>query len=259
MQTDEPGTNDSNGTAQSNLNGKWPPSIVRLMLAALVTTGLGLVVLKTMYPIFSVPEEIINFPEQSPRWMYERLDKTKSEVDGKNFMLVFGVTGALFGALSVAFAFGPKAIKAIVVGLVAAGGLGVLGAYVSNLMFNNMVLTSGKDLVFMGVTLDSMKQSIVGYALLWGLVGLGVGLGIGISRSLSKAVVAGISGLAGGIVGGMMFVILTAQFSVGTLMNRLLPYGFGTQAVWLALFTLMIAVCIALGTGEKQPKKNVPK
>lgn len=255
MQPEEQGVNDSNSAADSTIQVAWPPSLMRLILGALLTAGLGFAVLKTLYPIFEVPEELVNFPEQSPRWMYERLDKAKSQVDGKNFMLVFGIVGAIFGASSVALAFGARAIKAMVLAIVGAAALGVLGAFLSNWMFNNLRETSGKELLIMGIGIDSMKQTIIGYALLWGLIGLGVGVGIGSARGASKLVAAGISGLCGGVLGAMLYVILIAQLSAGTMMNQVIPYTNSSQAIWLTLFTLAISTCIVLGTGEKKPKQ----
>lgn len=255
MQPEERSVNDLNDLAQSKWRGIWPPSLLRLVLGALVAVGLGYVVLKTMFPIFVVPLEIATFPEQSPLWMYERLDKAKHEVDGKNYSVVFGLIGAILGASSVVFAFGTKSIRAILIAIVASALLGVVGANLSNWLFNNMRATSGTDAIIMGIALDGMKQSIVGYSLLWGPIGLGVGLGIGSIRGVGKSLVAGISGLCGGVLAAMTFVILMAQFSIGTVMNRVVPDGTVSQVIWLALFPIVIAVCIALGSGEKKPKE----
>ncbi len=254
MKTPEQPASDSYGPTPSELRAGWPPNILRLVLGAALAAGLGFVVLKTMLPIFVVPVEIATFPEQSPLWMYERLDKAKFEVDGKNFSVVFGLIGAVLGASCAAFSFGAKSVKAIVIAALGAAVMGVVGANLSNAMFNNMRATSGNDMMIMGIALDGMRQSIIGYSLLWGLIGLGVGLGIGSYRGVGKALVAGIAGLCGGIVGAMLYVILIAQLSIGNSMNTVLPFSSNSQAIWLATFTLMIAVCIALGTGEKRPK-----
>ena len=254
MQSEEQPVSDSNSPHKSNLLGVWPPSLLRILLGAVLAAGLGYVVLKTMYPIFVVPVEIATFPEQSPLWMYERLEKVKSEVDGKNYSVVFGILGAIFGASCVVFSFGARSVKAIFIALVGAAAMGVVGAYLSNWMFYNMRATSGKDALIMGIALDGMKQSIIGYSLLWGLIGLGVGLGIGSVRGVGKSLVAGISGLCGGILAAMIYVVLTAQFSIGTTMNQVAPNGNLSQAIWLALFTVVIVVCIALGSGEKRRK-----
>ena len=216
--------------------------------------GLGYIVLKTMYPIFVVPVDIANVGEGSPIAVYQRLDKAKFEVDGKNLSIVFGVIGAVFGVSCVVFSFGIRSVKAIAVAVVGSAAMGVVGANLSNRMFNNLRETSGKDLPIMGITLNSMWQTTLGYALLWGLIGLGVGLGIGSVRGVGKSLVAGISGLCGGVLGAMLYVVLTAQFSIGTTMNRVIPDGNTSQAIWLVLFSVVIAVCIALGSGEKRRK-----
>ena len=254
MQSQEQPVSDSNSPTQSNLREVWPPNILRLVLGAVIAAGLGYIVLKTMFPIFVVPVEIATFPEQSPLWLYERLDKAKVEVDGKNFSIVFGVIGAILGISCVVFAFGARSLKSIVIAAIGAGGLGAAGAFLSNWMFNNMRTNSGRTAMIMGVSLDGMMQSIVGYALLWGLIGMGVGVGIGSIRSFLKSLVAGVSGFCGGVLGAMLYVFLTAQISIGTVMNRVYPLGNASQAVWLALFTVLVAVCIALGSGEKRRK-----
>ena len=254
MQSEEQPVSDSNSPTKSNLRGDWPPNFLRLVLGAVFAAGLGYIVLKTMHPIFVVPVEIATFPEQSPLWLYERLDKANFDVDGKNFSIVFGVIGAIFGASCVVFSFGARSVYAIVIAVVASAAMGVVGANLSNWMFNNLRATSGKDLLIMGITLDGMRQTILGYSLLWGLIGLGVGLGIGSVRSVGKSLVAGISGLCGGVLGALLYVFLTAQFSIGTTMNRVFPADNTSQAIWLVLFTVLIAVCIALGSGEKRRK-----
>ena len=254
MRPEEQPVSDSDSPTQSNPREVWPPSFMRLVLGAVVAAGLGYVVLKTVYPTFVVPIDIAVFPEQSPLWMYERLDKAKYEVDGKNFSILFGVIGAILGASCAGFSFGARSVKAIVIAAVGAAALGVLGANLSNWMFDNMRVNSGKDMHMMGITLDSMGQAILGYALLWGLIGLGVGVGIGSVRGVGKSLVAGIAGLCGGALGAMLYVVLTAQFAIGTTMDRVLPYSNTGQAFWLGLFPIVIAVCIALGSGEKRRK-----
>ncbi len=257
MQSDAKSTSDSSQPIPIGGSANWPPSIVRLVVGALVAAGLSFLVLKTLFPTFVVPTEILAVPEQGPTWVYERLEKAKYEVDGKNFALVFGISGALLGVCCVLFAFGAKSIKAILVGAVASGGFGVLGAFLSNWMFNTMRLNSGKSTILLGISLDGMAQSILGYALLWSFIGLGVGLGIGAVRSIGKSVIAGVSGFVGGALGAMLYVILTSQISIGTVMNQVLPTGTVPQVIWLVFFMLVIAGCIALGSGEKRPKKGV--
>ena len=257
MQSKEQPASDTYNPTQSNRSSDWPPSLLRLVLGAAVAAGLGYAVLKTMYPIFVVPLEIATFPEQSPAWMYERLEKAQYEIDGKNLSIVFGVIGAIFGASCVVFSFGARSGMAFAFAIVGSACTGVAGAFLSNWMFNNMRANSGKNATIMGVSLDGMSQSIIGYSLLWGLIGLSVGLGIGSVRGVRKTLVAGVSGLVGGTLGAMLYVILISQFSIGTTMNRVLPNGDTSQAIWLLLFTVTIAVCIALGTGEKRQKRTV--
>ena len=254
MQSKKQPVSDSNSPTKSNLRGDWPPNFLRLVFGAVFAAGLGYMVLETMHPIFVVPVEIATFPEQSPLWLYERLDKANFDVDGKNFSIVFGVIGAIFGASCVVFSFGARSVYAIVIAVVGSAAMGVVGANLSNWMFNNLRATSGKDLLIMGITLDGMRQTILGYSLLWGLIGLGVGLGIGSVRGVGKSLVAGISGLCGGVLGALLYVVLTAQFLIGTTMNRVFPADNTSQAIWLVLFTVLIAVCIALGSGEKRRK-----
>ena len=256
MQSKVQPVNDSKSRTKTNLFEDWRPNFLRLVLGVMFAAGLSYVVLKTLHPVFVVPKDIGDVPEASPLWLYERHDKAKFEVDGKNFSIVFGVIGAIFGASCVVFSFGTRSVYAIVVAVVGSAALGVLGANLSNWMFNNLRETSGKDLVIMGITLDSMGQTIVGYASLWCLIGLGVGLGFGSARGIGKSLVGGISGFCGGFLGALIYVFLTAQFSVSASMNRVFPLDNMSLAVWLVLFTVVIAVCIALGSGEKRRAKK---
>lgn len=254
MQPEEQPVSDLAEPTASDLHGVWPPSLLRLVLGAVVAAGLGYVLLKAVHPIFVVPIDIAVISEQAPLWMFERLDKAKYAVDVKNYSILFGVIGATLGASCVVACFGLRSIKAIVIAVVGSAALGVLGANLSHWMFNNLRVNSGKDMKLIGVTLDGMWQAIVGYALLWGLIGLGVGLGVGSVRSIGKSLGAGISGLLGGALGAMVYVVLTARFFIGTTMDRVLPYNSTGQAIWMGLFPLLIAICIALGSGEKRRK-----
>ena len=235
----------------------WPPSILRLVAGAMIAAAISFVVLKTMYPIFVLPEDIAKVPEQAPIEVYQKHDKAQYEADGKNYSIVFGIAGAVFGVCSVLFTFGPKSIKALSVAFICAGGFGAVGAFLSNWMFNNMRATSGRNAKLMGIPMDSMTQSIVGYSLVWSFIGLGVGLGIGAARGFSKSLVAGISGFVGGALAAMLYVIFTAQFFIRTTMNQVIPNGDVSQAIWLVLFAVVIAACIALGSGEKRKKDSV--
>jgi hypothetical protein len=86
---------------------------------------------------------------------------------------------------------------------------------------------------------------------------LGVGLGIGAARGFSKSLVAGISGFVGGALAAMLYVIFTSQFFRQITMNQVIPYGDVSQAIWLVVFAVVVAACIALGSGEKQKKSSV--
>lgn len=254
---DEQPVSDSNSPTPADAPGIWPPSFLRLVLAAVVVAALGFVVLKALYPIFVVPIEIAAFPEQSPDWMFERLEKAKFEVEVKNLSLAFGIIGAIFGVSCVVFAFGARSARAIAIALIGTAAMGVAGANLSNLIFQHVRVTAGETMRILSVTLDAMGQAILAYALLWGLIGLGVGIGLGSARSASKALVAGISGLCGGVLGAMLYVVLTAQFFIRTTMDRVVPYNDMGTAIWMGLFTLAIAICIALGSGERKPKRVV--
>ena len=87
MQSEEQSVSDLNSSTKSNLRGHWPPSFLSLVLGAVFAAGLGYIVLKTMYPIFVVPEDIANVGEGSPIEVYQRFDKAKFEIDGKNLPL----------------------------------------------------------------------------------------------------------------------------------------------------------------------------
>jgi hypothetical protein len=262
MQTAEQPIGKSNGFIEINRRTDWPPRFLRLVLGAVFAAGLGFVVLKAMYPVFVLPVDVATVPEQAPIEVYQKYDQAKHELDGKNYSVVFAIIGAVLGASCTVCAFGFKSIRALLVATVCSAILGGIGAQLSNEMFNFMRANSGRNISLMGVSFDGMKQSIVGYSLLWGLIGLGVGLGIGSHHGFRKTIVAGISGLLGGVVGAMIFVILTAQVSISTTMNQTLPIHGQTQVVWMVLMGIAIAGCIAMGTGEKKEKgatKSVEK
>lgn len=261
MQSEEKPISDSRPPTQSDVDAplgvaNWPPNILRLVFGAIVAAALSFIVLKTIHPVFVLPEDIAKVPEQAPIEVYEKHDKAQYEADGKNYSVLFGIAGALFGLSSVLLTFGPKSLKALSVAVVSAGGLGVVGAYLSNWMFNNMRSTSGRSGTLMGIPMDSI-QSIAGYSLVWSFIGLGVGLGIGATRGFSKSLVAGISGFVGGALAAMLYVIFTAQFFMRTTMNQVIPYDDVSQAIWLVVFAVVIAICISLGSGEKRKKISV--
>jgi hypothetical protein len=254
MQPEEQPISDVINSTKTDLRGVWPPKLLRLVVGAVCAAVLGFVVLKTMYPIFVVPMEIARVLENDPVWKYDRLDKAQFAVDSKNYSIVFGVIAAVFAASGSLCSFGARSITALLIAVVGAAAMGVLGANLSHGVFHYMSKHSGEDMLLMGFTLDSMKQSILGYSLLWGLIGAGVGVGIGSVCGMGKSLVAGISGLCGGVLAALLYVLLTAQFFLDIKMNRVLPYNGADQAILLGVFTLVIAVCIALGCGERRPK-----
>lgn len=247
--------NESNSPNQSNKPTNWPPSLLRLVLGAVVAAGLSYILMKTIYPIFIVPPEIAFVPETAPLEAQLKLEATEFIVDGKNFSVFFAIIGAILATCCVVFSFGARSVAVIVIAALAAAALGCAGANLSNWMFTNLRLTSGKELLIMGVTLDGIKQTLVGFASLWCLIGLGVGIGVGAMHSASKSLVAGIAGFCGGALAAMMYVVLTMQFSIGTTMNRVFPLDDMRLAIWLLLFQVAIASCIALGLGERISKK----
>lgn len=239
---------------QSDSRRNWPPNILRLVLGAVVAAGLGWVTLKNFYPIFVIPPEIAILPDPPPTVAVEKLEKFQYVVDGKNYSIVFGIIGAIFGISCVVFSFGVRSSKAIIVGSVGTAVLGIVGANLSHFIFHRLRTTSGSDWLIMGIKLDGMAQTILGYAMLWGLIGLGVGIGIGTVRSAGKSMVAGISGFFGGVLASMTYVLLTSQFSPNAAMNSVFPSDATPQAIWLVLFCVVIATCIALGSGERKPE-----
>lgn len=232
----------------------WPPKLPLTVLGALVAVGIACLIMKTMYPIFVVPEDIAILPDPPPTAAVLKLEKAQFSVDAKNFSILFGLIGAVFGASCVLFTFGIRSIKAIVIGAIAAGALGVVGANLSNLMFTRLRASSNGDLLVMGLKIDSMMQNILGYGVLWGLIGLGVGIGIGSVRTFGKSVVAGTAGLVGGLLAAMVYVLLVAQLTPNAVMSHVFPLDITSQAIWLLMFMVLIAAAIPLGTGEKRAK-----
>ena len=243
---------DATHDASGNSGVAWPPKLLRVLSGALVATVIACLVIKFMYPIFTVPEEIAILPDPPPTAAVLKLEKAQFAVDAKNFSIVFGTIGTILGAAIVLFAFGTRSIKAVANGAVSSALLAIAGANLSNWMFTNLRSTSNSDMLLMGITIDAMTQTIIGYALLWGLIGLGAGLGMGSVRSVSKSISAGVAGFLGGTLAAMIYVLLVAQFTPNAAMSYVFPLDFVSQAIWLLLFMVMIAAAIALGTGEKR-------
>lgn len=254
MQSQSP-ANESSNINQSKVHTHWPPGLGRLVLGSVIAAGLSFALIKAAYPIFLVPPEIARIPENAPIEVQWRLEATEYIVDGKNFSLFFALIGAILAASCIIVSFGAKRVSVILIGVLVAAALGCLGANLSNWMFTNLRLTSAKELTLLGVTLDGVKQTIVGFGSLWCLIGLGVGIGVGAMHSVSKAMVAGIAGFSGGAVAAMMYVVLTMQLSIRTTIDRVFPFDNMQLAIWMLLFPVAIAICIALGLGERKPKK----
>ena len=244
---------DSIKERTTEAEGAWPPNLLRLVLGALIGVGFACLALKTLYPIFVVPEDIAILPDPPPTAAVVKLEKAQFAVDAKNFSVLFGLIGATFGAACVLCAFGTRSIKAAAISGLAAASFGVVGANFSNWMFTRLRATSHGDLTVLGVKLDSMMQVILGYGVLWGLIGFGVGVGIGSVRT-GKSLVAGVAGFFGGFLAAMVYALLVAQLTPNATMSHVFPVDFTSQAVWLAIFMVLIAAAISLGTGEKRAK-----
>ncbi len=63
-----------------------------------------------MYPLFVVPEDIAILPDPPPTAAVVKLEKAQFAVDAKNFSVLFGLIGAVFGAACVlcTFVFDPS-------------------------------------------------------------------------------------------------------------------------------------------------------
>lgn len=248
-----PEANQSSKPEESVISN-WPPSLARLVLGALFAAGLSFALLKFGYPVFQVPPEIAYVPETAPIEAQWKLEAAEFVVDGKNFSLFFALIGAILAASCVVFSFGFKRVSVILIAVLASAALGYLGANLSNWMFTNLRLSSSKELIFWGFTLDGVKQTIIGFGSLWCLIGLGAGIGVGAMHSVGKSLTAGIAGFCGGAVAAMLYVILTMQLSIGTTMNRVFPLDDSRLAIWLVVFQVAIGACIALGLGERKRK-----
>lgn len=244
----------SNSAEVELRSNKWPPSIFKLCIAGLIAGCVGFAIMKFVHPLFILPDELARVPEQAPIEVYQKHDQAQYELDGWNYAILFALAGSLLGGCCVVLCFGFKATKALVSGVVCAGVLGAVGALLSNWMFNNMGQLNGQNATLMGISMDGMTQSIVGYALLWSMIGLGAGIGVGIANGAKKATLAGVSGFIGGILASMVYVIVTAQVSIGTIMNTVVPMGDISQVLWFILFPGLVVLCIGLGSGEKRKK-----
>lgn len=240
--------------ASIDTDGVWPPRLGRIVLGALLAGAISWLILKSVYPIFEVPPEIALLPDPPPTEALVALEKAQYAVDSQNFSITFGLTGAVLGACSAVFAFGAKGLRPLLIGAIAAAALGVVGANLSNEIFTKFRWGGGNDRVVLGITLDPMKQAMLGYASLWGLIGLGVGIGIGALRGGAKMVTAGIAGLAGGFVTAMLYVIILGQLSPNASMSQVFPPNTSAQVIWFLVFCVGIAATIALGTGERAKK-----
>ncbi len=90
---------------------------------------------------------------------------------------------------------------------------GVVGVNFSNWMFTRLRTTSHADLWVWGIKLDSMFQVILGYGVLWGLIGLGLGLGIGSVANNGQVALGGSGRIRGGLLAAMIYVLLVAQLA----------------------------------------------
>ncbi len=240
----------------SGADGIWPPRLGRIVFGALLAGGIGWVILKSVYPIFEVPPEMAILPNPPPTEKIIELEKVQYAIDGQNFSIVFGLTGAVLGAYCAVFAFVAKGLRPLLIAAIAAGALGVVGANLSNEIFTRIRLTSGSDRVLLGITFDAMKQAILGYASLWGLIGLGVGVGVGSFRGGAEMVTSGIAGLAGGFVTAMLYVLGVGQLSPNESMSHVFPLGSSSQVIWFLVFCMGIAAAIALGSGENAKRQD---
>ncbi len=247
-------SSDQSLPASTDSDGVWPPRLGRIVLGALLAGGIGWMILNSVYPIYEVPPEIAILPDPPPTEKVLELEKAQYAVDRQNFSIVFALTGAVLRACCAGFAFGAKALRPLLIAAIAAAALGVVGANLSNELFTKIRLTSGSDRVLLGITLDSMKQTILGYSSLWGLIGLGVGIGVGAFRGGAKMVTAGIAGLAGGLVIAMLYVLIVGQLLPNATMSHVFPPDTSSQVIWFLVFSAGIAATIALGTGEKAKK-----
>ena len=232
----------------------WQPSVVRLVCGGLVGSLIGLAIYKGIYPIFSVPFEVSNVPSPTPAPALEKLEAYQFRVDCQNYSIVFGLTG-----LAVGFVCALLALKDQVKGMILAGALGgifsAIGGFQAATFVKTIRQTGAGDIVIMGITLDSMVQSILAQAAIWGLMGLGVGTGIGIAGGgLMTGIKAGISGFVGGVFAAAAFIIFSAFAFPASSSSYVVPLALVEQVIMMVLGGICIGGAIGIGFRQRVEK-----
>jgi hypothetical protein len=240
--------------------------IVMLLVLALISGAIFFFVAQVVLPIFECPEEL-RVPMPPPEIAVAR-EKAMSLARMQNASVAGGLLGLLLGLLlgvgeAAARRAGSSAFTRVGVGAVLATVLGGLGGLLGQLVIEQLMYAEA----VVPITRTTVAE-IVGL----GLLGLGVGLAVGLVAASGRTVA---SYAAGGAVAGVLAGALFPT-ACAVLFHRvktdgiLIPGGVlggRVELAGLALWTLMIVLCIALllpfagrqrnsGTAAKQPEKT---
>ncbi len=229
----------------------WQPSIVRVVCGGLVGSLIGLAIYKGIYPIYTIPFEVSNVPSPVPAPALEKLEAYQYRVDCQNYSIVFGLTG-----LAVGIVCALAALKDQVKGVIFAGALGGIlsgvGGMQAAMIVKTIRQTGAGDIVILGITFDSMTQSILAQAAIWGLMGLGVGAGIGIASGGTMAgIKIAIFGFVGGVFAAAAFIVLSAFAFPASSSSFVVPLAFMEQVIMMVIGGICIGGAIGVGLRKR--------
>lgn len=231
----------------------WPPRLLPLAIGGLLGSLVGWACMRTVYPIFEVPEEIALLPSPPPNEAVQKLEEYLYAVGIKNYAIALGVMGLSIGVCCAAFTVARRHPLSLVLSGLLGAALAAVGGVLCHTMVTHTRLTGANDLNIFGIVLDSMKQAILAQASVWGLLGLGVGAGLGLgARGMSAAIKSGISGMLGGVAAATIFLFASAFLFPNTNSNDVWPKPIAEQIAWAVVSGLLVAVSIALGSGERK-------
>ncbi|HUP82443.1 MAG TPA: hypothetical protein VM260_28070 [Pirellula sp.] len=230
------------------------PSPLLLAVGGLIGSILGLGLYRAIYPIFLIPDEILNIPSPPPVALIAKLEAYQLRVDCQNYPIVFGLMGLSIGATCAMFALQGR-ILGVALTSILGGILGAAGALLCAMIVGNSRATAGSDIVLVGITIDSLAQAIIGQACIWGLMGCGVGAGIGLTtQGFFGALKVACAGLWGGAFGALVFVVGAAVLAPNSSSNHVVPLPIQEQIALTCLAGVCIGFAIGLGFNSRKKK-----
>jgi len=216
---------------------------VATLLSALIAGAITYGLFQSLYPIFSIPQEVLDRapPGPLPADIQAELTTAKVFADGQNATLFVGLFGALLaGMMTIGSSLGNKYVSkllqrtaiCVLVGLLVGCAAGCFGHLLTEtIRFNR--------------SFSPLVKTLIGQAALLGTLGAGVGYAFGtFAKQYRSPASCAIQGLLGGLLAAFIYPILIAILQPAANTSVFIPKEPGSRLTWIFIAAALLGAMI---------------